>query len=248
VTAGGEIISNNVPVNTHKWVFSKKSGIVAPTAQMRVNYADENVQMKGNGFAISQLQMSGEGELSATLLGMVAKRLAADTTTVPVLTTQAVPPIRRGDLYLSFLAGGGAVADFGWQIDNPIAAIRTMSILPPSNYPDTMEFDTAQAKLTGTVPKRIAAGVDLDAVMAATTFAAKARYKSPKVIGATAYPYSMWVEMPSAQYTAGTIEDLKNARRFGVPDLAFEAAYDETAGYDVRITIIGGVASVATYV
>jgi hypothetical protein len=138
---------------------------------------------------------------------MVAKRLAVDTTTVPALTSQAVPPIRRGDLYLSFLAGGGAIADFGWTIDNPLAAIRTMSLLPPSFYPDTMEFGDAQAKLTGTIPKRIAAGVDIDAVFAATTFAAKARYKSPKTIAATAYPYSMWVEMPSAQYTAGTVED-----------------------------------------
>jgi hypothetical protein len=246
-TVGGEVIANNVPAACHKWVFSKKTGIVAPTAQIRINYADENQLWVGNGFAISQLSMSGEGELAATLLGMVVKRFAADAATVPVLTTQAVPPIRRGDLYVSFLAGGGAIADFGWQIENPIAAIRTMSILPPSNYPDTMEFDTAQAKLTGTIPKRIAAGVDLDAVMAATTFAAKARYKSPKVIGATAYPYSMWVEMPSAQYTAGTIEELKNARRFGVPDLAFEAAYDEVAGYDVRVTLCNGTPSISTF-
>ena len=246
-TVGGEVIANNVPTGVHKWVFSKKTGIVAPTAQIRVNYADENQLWTGNGFAISQLSCSGEGELAATLLGMVVKRAAADTTTVPVLTTQAVPPVRRGDLFLSFLAGGGAIADFSWQIENPIAAIRTMSILPPSNYPDTMEFDTAQAKVSGTVPKRIAAGVDLDAVMAATTFAAKARYKSPKVIGATTYPYSAWLEMPSAQYTAGTIEELKNARRFGVPDLAFEAAYDEVAGYDARWTIVCGTASVKTF-
>lgn len=246
-TTGGEVIASNAPTGTHKWVFTKKSGIVAPTAQIRVNYADEAVQMKGNGYAVSQLQLNGDGELQAKLLGMVCKRLAVDTSTTPTLTTQAVPPVRRGDLYLSFLAGGGSVEDFAWTIDNSLSAIRTMSLLPASYYPDTMEFGDAQAKLSGTIPKRIAAAVDIDAVMAATTFAAKARYKSSKVVGSTAYFYSMWIEMPAAQYTAGTIEDLKNVRRHGVPDLAFEAAYDETSGQDAKITLVNSIASVATY-
>lgn len=246
-TTGGEAINVNVPTGAHKWVFTKKAGIVAPTAQVRVNYADEAVQMKGNGYAVSQLSLSGEGELAATLLGMVCKRLAVDTSTVPTLTTSAVPPIRRGDLYLSFLSGGGSVEDFSWQIDNSLSAIRSMSILPPSYYPDTMEFGDAQAKLTGTIPKRIAGAIDIDAVMAATTFAAKARYKSLKTIASSGYGYSLWIEMPACQYTAGTVDDLKNARRFGVPDLAFEAAYDETSGLDARITLVNSIASVATY-
>lgn len=245
-TVGGETVTPLLPAGTHKWVFTKKAGITAQTAQIRVNYADEGVQMKGNGYGVSQLSVNGDGELSANLLGLVCKRLAVDTTTVPSLTTQAVPPVKRGDLYLSFLAGGGAISDFGWQIDNPLTAIRSMSLLPPSLFPDLMEFGDNQAKLSGTIPKRIAAGVDIDAVMAATTFAARARYKSPKVVGATGYPYSMWIEMPSAQYTAGTIEDLKNVRRHGVPDLAFEAAYDETAALDARITLVNSVASIET--
>src|SRR2546430_1847182 len=82
--------------------------------------ADEAYQMKGNGYALSQPAINGDGEASASLMGLVCKRAAVDTTTVPAYTTQAVPPIRRGDLYLSFLAGGGAIADFGWTIDNPL--------------------------------------------------------------------------------------------------------------------------------
>src|SRR4051812_5196978 len=38
-TVGGEIIANNVPATATKWVFTKKTGIIAPTAQLRVNYA-----------------------------------------------------------------------------------------------------------------------------------------------------------------------------------------------------------------
>jgi hypothetical protein len=40
-TVGGEVIANNVPATATKWVFTKKTGIVAQTAQIRVNYADE---------------------------------------------------------------------------------------------------------------------------------------------------------------------------------------------------------------
>jgi hypothetical protein len=246
-TTGGETVANVVPATATKWVFTKRTGIVAQTAQILVNYADEGYQMKGNGFGVSQIALNGDGELSASLVGLVCKRAAVDTTTVPAYTTQAVPPVRRGDLYLSFLAGGGAIADFGWTLDNPLAAIRSMSLLPPSNFPDTLEFGDAQAKLTGTIPKRIATAVDQDAAMAATTFSARARYKSSKTIAATSYAYSMWIELPAAQYTAGTIEDLKNVRRHGIPDLAFEGNYDETAGFDCRITIVGGTSSVATY-
>jgi hypothetical protein len=54
-TVGGEVIANNVPATCTKWVFSKKAGIVAPTAQMRVNYADEARADEGQRLRVSQL-------------------------------------------------------------------------------------------------------------------------------------------------------------------------------------------------
>lgn len=246
-TVGGEAIALNVPTGCYKWVFSKKLGFTPQTGQVRINYANEGFCMKGQGYAISQLGVNGDGELTASLQGLVAKRAAVDSSTAPSYDTQAIQPIRRGDLYLSFLANGGAVDDFSWQITNALNPLRSLSLLPPSNYPDAMEFGDAQVVVGGTIPKRVAAAVDIDAVLAATTFAAKARYKSAKVIASTTYPYSMWLSMPSCQYTQGTVDDLKNVRRKGVSDLAFQAAYDETAGYDAQITIVNSVASIATY-
>jgi hypothetical protein len=192
--------------------------------------------------------MNGDGELSAN--ADRPRREAHSRSTrrrCRRITTQAVPPVRRGDLYLSFLAGGGAIADFGWTIDNPLAAIRSMSLLPPSLYPDTMEFGDAQAKLTGTIPKRIAAGVDIDAVMAATTFAAKARYKSSKTIAATAVPV-----LDVDRDAVGAVHrrhrrGAEERRRHGDPRPRVRGNYDETAGYDVRITIVNSLRVVATY-
>jgi hypothetical protein len=91
-TVGGEAVNGNVPVGAHKWVWTKRSGINAQTAQIILNYADEAVRLQGNGFAISDLSISGDGVIQANLLGLLLQRLAVDGATVPSYTTQAVPP------------------------------------------------------------------------------------------------------------------------------------------------------------
>jgi hypothetical protein len=244
-TVGGETINGNVPVGANKWVWTKRAGINAQTGQVILNYADESVQLQGNGYALSDLSVSGDGTMQANLLGLLLRRLAVDAATVPSYTTQAVPPVRRGDLYLSWLANGGAVDDFSFQIANSLNPGRSMSVLPPSNFPDLMEYGDEQVKVTGSIPKRVLAAADIDALMAASTFSAKARWRTPKVIGATAYFYSMWLEMPAAQLTDGSFDDLSNKRRHG-GSFNFEAAYDEASGFDVRITVVNNTTAVAS--
>jgi hypothetical protein len=224
-----------------KWVWTKRGGINAQTAQIILNYADE-ASTCGNGYAISDLSISGDGMIQSNLLGLLLQRLAVDGATVPSYTTQAVPPVRRGDLYLSWLANGGAIDDFSFAISNPLNPDRSLSLLPPSNFPDLMEYGDAQVKVTGSIPKRVLAAADIDALLNASTFAAKARWKTPKSIAATAYFYSMWLEMPAAQLTDGSFDDLANKRRHG-GSYSFEAAYDEASGYDVRITVVNATAA-----
>lgn len=246
-TVGGEIINDNVPVGADKWVFSKATGINARTAQLILNYADEAAQLKGNGYACSSLSLNADGELSADLLGLVVARLAVDTTSVPAPSSSAIPPIRRGDLTLTWLGGGGVASDFSVAISNPLEAIRTLSLATPSSFPDLMEYGDDQAKLTGSIPKRVLAAADIDALLAASTFAAKARWKTSKSIGATAAKYALYIDMPSCQYVSGSADAIGNRRRFG-STFDFEAAYDETAGYDVKITLINDVTSIGTSV
>jgi hypothetical protein len=177
----------------------------------------------------------------------VLKRLAVDTTSVPAYVTSAVPPLRRGDLSLTWLGGGGVVADFSLAIANGLEAIRTLSITPPSNYPDQMEFGDDQVKVSGSIPKRILASADIDALLAASTFSARARWKTAKVIGATTYTYTVVVEMPACQYVGGSADAIGNHRRHGAT-FDFEAAYDETSGYDAKITVVNDVTALGTSV
>jgi hypothetical protein len=48
--------------------------------------------------------------------------------------------------------------------------------------------------------------------------------------------------MPACQYTGGTLDPTGNFRRRGA-NFDFAARYDETAGYDVRITIVNSLTS-----
>jgi hypothetical protein len=244
-TVGGEVVNGNVPVGCTKWVWTKRGGITAQTAQIILNYADEAVRLQGNGYGISDLAFNSDGTLQANLLGLLIQRLAVDGATVPSYTTQAVPPVRRGDLYLSWLANGGPIDDFGFTITNPLNPDRSLSLAQPSNFPDLMEYGDQFVKVVGTIPKRVLAAADIDALLAASTFSAKARWRTPKVIGATTYKYSMWLEMPAAQLTDGSFDDLAQKRRHG-GQFSFEAAYDEVSGFDVRITVVNATTTVAS--
>jgi hypothetical protein len=235
-----------IPATATKWVFTKRDAILAQTARIIGNYQTEGLSLQGNGFAASSLSLNAAGEISADLMGLVCQRLPVSGLT-PTITSAAIPPVRRGNLYLSWLAGGGSPADFSFQIANSLERVRSLSLDPPSSFPDRLEYGDEQVRLTGSIPKRVLAAADVDALLAASTFAAKARWRSAKAIAATSYPYSLWIEMPAAQLTGGTPDELGNKRRFGAT-YDFEAAYDEASGYDVRITVVNATPSIATYV
>ena len=249
-TAGDGIITDPdgvvIPAGASRWVFTKASAIVAQTAQLRLNYAIENILLTGNGFGVSKIALGSDGKLAADLIGMVLTAAAADTTTTPSLDSAVIPPVKRGDLFLTWLTGGGTIQDFSFDIANGLEQINSMSLNPASYFPDSLELGDEQVQVTGSIPKRILNTTDFAALLAATTFSAKARWVTPKVIGATVYKYSAWLEMPSCQYVGGSPDALANKRRKGAT-YDFFAAYDESAGYDVKITVVNDVTSIATW-
>lgn len=244
---GGEAVNGNVPATATKWVFTKRGGINARTARVRTNYADENVLLEGYGFAVSSLALNAGAEASADLMGLFMRRLAADAATVPAVQSESVQPFRRGDLFVSALAGGGVVADWTINIANTLERVRTASLSPASDWPDLMELGDDQVAVSGTLPKRVLSGTDYDALMAATTFSMMARWMARSFIAATTMPFSLWIEMPKCQYVGGDQDELQNRRRHGFsPD--WFAAWDSAAGYDAKITLVNGVAAIETYV
>lgn len=252
-TAGDGIITDPDAVvipagGPQRWVFSKRTGIVAKTAQIIANYANEAVKLQGNGYGVSSLSLNAAGELSADLLGCYLQRLAVDSTTVPSIVSSAIPPLRRGDLTLTWLTGGGTPDDFELTISNPLEGAPGWLLNPASFFPSSLEFaGDEQVRVTGSIPKRVLDADDYDALLAASTFSAKARWKSTRSIAATSYKYSLWVEMPACQYVGGDADELTNRRRRGASYDWF-AAWDETAGYDVRFTLVNDVTAVETYI
>ncbi|RDI73311.1 hypothetical protein Gocc_2911 [Gaiella occulta] len=240
-TVGGEAINGNAPTGTNKWVFGKRGGITAKTFQALLAFVDEGVFLKGQGCGLTQLGMDAEGNIDASGQALVAARVA-DPNLAPAFTTQAVPHFRRGDLSLSWLTGSGTTENFSFLIANQLTPRRTLSLATPSYFPDVMEHGDDKVKLTGAIPKTVLDPDDYDALVAASTWSARARWQSPKMIGATSYPYTMWIEMPACQYTDGEPDDLANKRRFG-QTLNYWAAWDEAAGYDFRITLVNGLTS-----
>ncbi len=250
-TAGDGIITDpdaaTIPATAQRWVFTKKTGITAQTAQIVLNYANEAVRLQGNGYGISGLELNAAGELTADLLGCYLQRLAVDTTTVPALVASAIPPLRRGDLTLTWLSGGGTPDDFSFAIENPLEGAPGWLLNPASFFPSSLEFaGDQQVRVTGSVPKRVLDADDYDALINATTFSAKARWKSTKSILATGYKYSLWLEMPACQYVGGDSDEITNRRRRGA-SFDFFAAWDETLGFDSKFTLVNDISAVATY-
>jgi hypothetical protein len=248
ITAGNGSITDPdsvaIPTGATRYVFNKRGGVTAKSMQLLLNYVDEAVFLKGQGFGISQLSLNAEGLLTADMVGLVVLN-TADPNITPSIAASSIPPIRRGDLTLTWLSNTGTTEDFSISISNPLDRFRTLGS-GASFFPDRLEHGTERVRLTGSMPKSSLADADYDALVAGTTFAATARWKTTTNIGATSYPYTIWIEMPKCQYLGGDIDPLSNARRFG-SSFDFWAAWDESGGYDARITIVCGVAAVETY-
>lgn len=235
---------STVAAGAHMWEFTKRGGITAKTAQIILAYADENVFLKGQGFGISNLTLNANGELGADMTGLVVLN-TDDPDLTPSYDASTILPIRRGDLTLSWLSNTGTTEDFSLALSNPLNRIRSLSSGLATYYPDRLEHGDERVRITGSMPKSALADADVDALMAGTTFAATAKWKTPVAVSAST-TYSIWVEMPKAQYVGGSAADLTNARRFG-GSFDFYAAWDDSEGYDAKITLVNSVSAVETY-
>lgn len=243
-TVGGETVTGNAPTDTSLWEFVKAPGITPQTAQAIAAYDDEGVFLQGNGYAISDWTLDAAGQFGSTWMGLFLDTID-DPALTAVLATQAILPILRGGLYLSWVAGGAVASDFSLAFTQGLQNYFSMGV-GDSLFPDTIEVGDAQARMTGSIPKRRMNNNDWNALIAMSTFRGLAKWIARSNIGATDAPYQMWVDMPSCQYTGITPDDLNQNRRHGA-SYNFWAAYDETAGYDIKVTLLGSLDTVVTY-
>lgn len=243
-TAGDGIITDpdgaTIPVGAARWVFSKRTGLTAKTLQILACYVKNSVFLQGQGYGVTQLQGDAAGAVQATLEGLVLLR-TADPNLTPSYAVSTIMPMRHRDLTLTWLTGSGTTSDFTWQLAQQLNPRRTFSLATPSFYADVMEQGDNKVKLTGTIPKSTLDQDDYDQLIRTSAgFSAKAKWVTGTSIGATAKKYSMWIEMPKCQYVGGSVDPIVNARRYG-GTFNWEAAWDESSGYDFKITLVNGV-------
>jgi len=235
---------STMAAGSHKWVFTKRTGVTAKTAQFWVCYADEGVFLKGQGFGIQTLTLNAAGEVGADMAGLVVLN-TTDPSLTPSFDAATILPIRKGDITLSWLASSGTTNDFSLSMASPLQREKSLGTASAGFFPDQMLFGDDRLRVTGTIPKAALADADLDALMAGTAFSATARWRTPVAVSASTN-YSIWVEMPACQYIGGQADELANKRRFG-GSFDFWAAWDSSTGKDATITLVNSVAAVETY-
>ncbi|MFA5801529.1 MAG: hypothetical protein WC911_03540 [Thermoleophilia bacterium] len=255
-TAGDGIITdpdgNTIPTGAHRHVFTRSPALVPQSISAWFADQSHDDPTSANrffgrmaGVALESLKLSGnKGALSMDAKGkaLYQKRIG-DPGLTPVLPVTSLLPWSYGQMVLTWLTGGATREDFDLNFEQKLwfGSDNSRSSL----FPTAVEQDKEYRQISGSVSMRSLDPTDWDAVQNATTFAALAKYASLQNIGATSYPYRMWVDMPRVSLTKGddgTIEN--NPRRPYKMD--FLACYDDTAAYAWKITLVNGVAGYRT--
>jgi hypothetical protein len=249
-TAGNGIIldpdSVAIPTGATRHVWTAPfgpTGANPQTTQRQGAIKDESVFFKLKGCATAAMSITSPttGGVHMTASGPAAYMTRiADPSLSPTYESLTIPPFLRTQLTLTWLANSSVTEDFTINVANPVTAQRTMSAA--SSYPDTIEKDAGPFVFSGSIPKRHIDADDWDALIAATGFAAKARWVSTVNITGS-YKYSMWIQFLNCQYTGGASDPLVNARRVGAR-FDFKSTYSGTPGSTV-VTLVNATASYA---
>lgn len=247
ITPGGVGVmdpdDNPVPAGAFLWQFSKRPGSTAASAEILAAYTEAGTFELGQGYGVSSLGFPANGEITAELMGLVCKG-APDPGLMPSYDAMAIEPLRSRHLMATWDTGTAEITEFSAQIANPLERITHYGIR--SAYPGLLEMGE-WVRLTGSASLHRHDPALRDAMLEASTFSARASWVSAIDIGATEYPYAMWIEMPACQITGGQGPDeLSGRRRFGAA-YDWSAAYDEVAGHDFRLTLACAVDSTETY-
>lgn len=249
-TAGNGVITDPdgtaIPTGATRHVWTAPfgpAGINPQTTQRQASYKDESIyfKLKGCGtdtMAISSPETGGVHLVaSGSALYMVQ---IADPALSPTYESLTIPPFLRAQLTLSWLTNSAVSEDFTINIANPQSTVRTMAAA--TMFPDTIEKDAGPIVFSGSIPKRHIDIDDWNALVAATGFAAKARWQSTVNITGS-YKYALWVQFLNCQYTGGGPDALVNARRLPA-SFDFKSTYAGTPGSTV-VTLVNATTSYA---
>lgn len=239
-----------IPASAYRHVWTAPFGPTGAsplTAYFQAAYADQSVFFDVKGAAMQEMSLETPETGGAMVSGSgpalyMPVASVSDPSLTPAYESLAIPPFQRSHLTLPTWLSGTAASteDFSLTITNPVEPYASLGIA--SKFPDVMEKGEAPIMFTGSIPKRNLDADDYAALMAATGFAAKAKWVSTAIIGSS-YPYKLFVEMDNCQYVGGAPGALENKRRIGG---SFDfAATSDGAGASVTVTLVNATASYA---
>lgn len=241
---------NTVPRGAymHEWAAPYGPAGDAPlTTNMLLGYADEGTYIRMTGCAAEELSLSS-GEAGGVQLETSGRALhwatIVDPSITPTPEALATRPFMRRGLRVTLWQGRVLdLSEFGVTVTNPVEFDRALGVA--SAFPSIAEKAEGPITVMIEAPKRKLRSADLDALMDATRFAVKALWESQNEIGATRYPYRLWLEGDGAQYTGGGPEALENRRRIGA---SYQAKLtSDGSGASSKFTLVNATAEYFTF-
>ncbi len=251
-TAGNGVITDPdavvVPtgVTRHVWDSSTLDPATIRSAQFRRNYGNNaNMFLLDRGVTTTQLDLAigdqaGPSTFSASLSGLYQSRIA-DPSLTPSYDATTIKPFYRGNFAIStWLASTAQPIGASLTFTNPVEPDPVLNAsLYPSNWSRPNEAG-AVPRLTGTINAKTVDPDDYDAFINNTSFSYKMKWVSTQNIGATGYPYKLFIE-GAASYDNYEAEAIQHKLRHGA-DIPF-AAGKSGATQAFKITLLNSITS-----
>jgi hypothetical protein len=254
-TAGNGIITDPdagvIPTGATRHVFTapfaaSPGGTNFPnTAQYQFSYKDQSIGLKHKGAAVQSIAFnipdSGGVTMAVSGPSLFAARIAEPGLSPSYESLTVAPFLEAFLTEVTWLGSSGTATEVSLSGANPCDPTHTLGTA--TRFPDTMFKADGPMQWSGSVTLRNLTTADYDALLNATGFAVKLRFRSTVLIGATAYPYTFWFEALNAQYVGGGPDPIGNKRIHGA-SFDWEASYAGTPG-STTLTVVNATASYA---
>ena len=248
-TAGDGIITDPsgtvIPTGATRHVFSKLASSTPLSAMLTQCYGSQFIQARGVTLKDMAFTVQEDGvKAKSSLMANYMNRLA-DPGYTPAYEAFSILPWRRRNARIQTGIGTALVDNFEFTFAQDLEYVRDMGDAASSGFPSRTErANSVQGflALTGKFTRRDLDAADWDALIAATALDILITMTSEQLIGATTYPYSLFVQTGSAQMTDGDLEGQKNQPRHQ-QELTWQAGYNEVDTYDFKVTLVNGQAN-----
>lgn len=249
-TAGDGIITDpdsaTIPTGAHRHVWTAPfgpTGAYPLTAQFQPAWADQGFYQKVKGAAIETLSLvtpeSGGLTLEASGPALYADD-QANPSLSPAYESLSIKPFLYKDMTLpTWLSGAASSKSCSLTIEQSLEPDRDLG--SGSAWRNELYRGDGPTRIRGSVEQALIDGDDWNALIAATGFAAVARWVSETVI-ASGYTYKLWVSMSNAQYVSGGPSPITNRRRIPA---SFDFVATTAGSASATITLVNATASYA---